>query len=84
VFCWQREALAGMMSGFSNSCAQTDPKLAANRTNRKYRQICITQLAAERSSSGGAGGDTQPAPDEASCEKRYPALTCNELFDCVR
>jgi hypothetical protein len=31
-------------------------------------------------SSGGAGGDTQAAPDKASCEKRYPALTCNDLF----
>jgi hypothetical protein len=37
-------------------------------------------LAAERLSSGGAGGDTQAAPDKASCERRYPALTCNELL----
>jgi len=37
-------------------------------------------VTAERLSSGGAGGDTQPAPDEASCESRYPALTCNDLF----
>jgi hypothetical protein len=36
--------------------------------------------AAERLSSGGAGGGTQPAPDKASCERRYPALTCNDLF----
>jgi hypothetical protein len=34
----------------------------------------------ERLSSGGAGGDTQAAPDKASCKKRYPALTCNESF----
>jgi hypothetical protein len=35
---------------------------------------------AKRLSSGSAGGNAQPAPDEASCEKRYPAITCNELF----
>jgi len=35
---------------------------------------------AQRWSSGGAGGGTQPARDKASWEKRYPALTCNEVL----
>jgi hypothetical protein len=40
-------------------------------------------LDAKLLSSGGAGGDTQSAPDKASCERRYPALTCNDLFDAA-
>ena len=39
--------------------------------------------ATQRLSSGGAGGDTQPALDQASSEVRYPALTCNELLDAA-
>jgi hypothetical protein len=37
--------------------------------------------ATQRLSSGGAGGDIQATPDKASCERIYPALTCNELFE---
>jgi hypothetical protein len=36
--------------------------------------------ATQRLSSGGAGDDTQPTPDQASWERCYPALTCNELL----
>jgi hypothetical protein len=67
-----------------------DPRFVETRQQSQrgalpMHSTCIVKTnseATQRLSSGGAGGDTQATPDQASCERSYPALTCNDLLCC--